>query len=73
VDLLVLSRPGMSPQEAKLCIALFTDGFTDLMGDCTSVKAPIQFGAGSFGAASAIAMKVRKLRAKQDLSGLHPW
>jgi hypothetical protein len=67
VDLLAITRPGMNTQEANLCIGLFTDGFTDLIGDCTSVNAAIQFGAGSFGAASPVAMKARELRAKQDL------
>ncbi len=67
VDLLAIARPGMTTQESNLCIALFTDGFTDLIGDCTSVNAAIQFGATSFGAASPVAMKARELRAKQDL------
>jgi hypothetical protein len=67
VDLLALTRPGMNTQEANLCIGLFTDGFTDLIGDCTTVNAAIQFGSNSFGAASPVAMKARELRAKQDL------
>jgi hypothetical protein len=67
VDLLAITRPGMSTQQSNLCIALFTDGFTDLIGDCTSVNAAIQFGSSSYGAASPVAMKARELRAKQDL------
>jgi len=67
VDLLAITKPGMNTQEANLCIALFTDGFTDLIGDCTSVNAAIQFGSSSFGAASPVAMTARDLRAKQDL------
>lgn len=67
VDLLAITRPGMNTQEANLCIGLFTDGFTDLIGDCTSVNAAIQFGSSSSGAASPVAMKARELRAKQDL------
>jgi hypothetical protein len=67
VDLLAVTRPGMDTQEANLCIALYTDGFTDLIGDCTSVNGAIQFASSSFGAASPVAMKARELRSKQDL------
>jgi hypothetical protein len=61
VDLLDITR------ESNLCIGLFTDGFTDLIGDCTSVNAAIQFGSSSSGAYSPVARKARELHAKQDL------
>lgn len=67
VDLLAVTKPGMSTQQANLCLALYTDGFTDLIGDCTSVNSAIQFASSSSGAASAVAMKARELRAQQDL------
>ncbi|HLK17815.1 MAG TPA: hypothetical protein VKT81_02630 [Bryobacteraceae bacterium] len=67
VDLLAVTKPGMNTQQANLCIALYTDGFTDLVGDCTTVNSALQFGSNSAGAASAIAMKARDLRAQQDL------
>ena len=67
VDLLAMGQPGINPQEANICIGLFTDGFTDVIGDCTSVEAAIQFGASSSGPASSVAMKARELRAQKDL------
>jgi hypothetical protein len=67
VDLISMGQPGINPQEANVCIGLFTDGFTDVVGDCTSVQAAIQFGASSSGPASSVAMKARELRAQKDL------
>jgi hypothetical protein len=65
VDLLEMAPPG-SP-EANICIGLFTDGFTDLIGDCTSVQAAIQFGVSSFGPGSSVAIEARQLRAQEDI------
>jgi hypothetical protein len=67
VDVIEMAQPGMNPQEANVCIALFTDGFTDIIGDCTSVNAAIQFGASSSGPESSVAMKGRQLRAQEDI------
>jgi hypothetical protein len=66
VDLLALGQSGINPQAANVCIALFTDGFTDVIGDCTSVPAAIEFGMSSSGPASSIAMTAQQLRAQQD-------
>jgi hypothetical protein len=67
VDLIEMAQPGMSSPVANVCIALFTDGFTDLFGDCTSVYAAVQFGASSAGPESSVAMKGRQLRAQEDI------
>lgn len=67
VDLITAGHAGLNPQASNVCIGLFTDGFTDLIGDCTSVHTAIQFGAGSSGPASSVAMKAQLLRAHQDL------
>jgi hypothetical protein len=67
VDLLQMAQPGSNSPEANICIALFTDGFTDLAGDCTSVQAAIQFGASSSGPGSSVAMLARRLRAQEDI------
>jgi hypothetical protein len=67
VDMLALGQSGINPQAANVCIALFTDGFTDVIGDCTSVPAAIEFGMSSAGPASSIALKAQQLRAQQDL------
>ncbi len=67
VDLLTMGQAGMNSPDANVCIALFTDGLTDVIGDCTSVQAAIQFGASSSGPESGVAMKGRQLRAQQDI------
>src|SRR5580658_5740505 len=67
VDLLEMAPPGMNSPEANVCIGLFTDGFTDLAGDCTSVQAAVQFGVSSSGPGSSVAMQARKLRAQEDI------
>ncbi len=67
VDLVTAGQAGTNPQAANVCIGLFTDGFTDVIGDCTSVHTAIQFGIGSGGAASSLSMKAQQLRAQQDL------
>lgn len=67
VDILTMGQPGMNSPEANVCVGLFTDGFTDVIGDCTSVYAAVQFGAGSSGPESSVAMKGRELRAEQDI------
>ncbi len=68
VDLLTLGgAPGTSPRAANVCIGLFTDGLTDVMGDCTSVQSAIQFGLVSAGPASPVALRAQQLRAGQDL------
>lgn len=68
VDLITVSTaPGASAQAANVCLGLFTDGFTDLAGDCTSVSAAIQFSLNSGGPASALGLKARQLRAQEDL------
>lgn len=53
--------------QRDVCLAIFTDGFTDVAGDCTSVQSAVQFGLSSAGAASAVALRAQQLRAKQDL------
>lgn len=65
VDLLEMAPPGSS--EANICIGLFTDGFTDLAGDCTSVHAAIQFGVSSAGPGSSVAIEARQLREQEDI------
>jgi hypothetical protein len=67
VDLLSMAPPGMNSPEANICMGLFTDGFTDLIGDCTSVQAAVQFGASSPGPGSSVAMQARELRAQEDI------
>jgi hypothetical protein len=67
VDLLQMAAPGVNSPEANVCMGLFTDGFTDLIGDCTSVQAAIQFGPSSSGPGSGVAMQARELRAQQDI------
>jgi hypothetical protein len=67
LDLVTAGQAGMNPHAANVCIGLFTDGFTDVIGDCTSVHTAIQFGVGSGGAASSLSMKAQQLRAQQDL------
>jgi hypothetical protein len=67
VDLLSMAPPGMNSPEANICMGLFTDGFTDLIGDCTSVQAAVQFGASSSGPGSSVAMQARELRAQEDI------
>jgi hypothetical protein len=67
VDVLAMGQPGINPQAANVCVALFTDGFTDVIGDCTSVLVAIQFGVSSGGPASAVALKAQQLRAHNDL------
>lgn len=60
VDLITTAQP-------NVCLAIFTDGFTDLAGDCTSVHSAIQFGLSSAGPASAVALRAQQLRAQQDI------
>jgi hypothetical protein len=67
VDLVTAGQAGINPQAANVCIGLFTDGFTDVIGDCTSVQAAIQFGLASSGPASSVGMKAQQLRAQQDV------
>jgi hypothetical protein len=66
VDLVEVGYPGTNPQVANLCIGLFTDGFTDVIGDCASVHAAVEPSASS-GAAPSLAMQGRELRSQQDL------
>lgn len=65
VDLVEVGSPGTNPQAANLCIGLFTDGFTDVIGDCSSVQAAV--GQASPEPASSLAMQARQLRSQQDL------
>jgi hypothetical protein len=67
VDILTMGQPGINPQAANVCIALFTDGFTDIIGDCTSVPAAVEFSVSSAGPGSSVGMKAQQLRAQQDL------
>ncbi len=67
VDLLQMVPPGTNSPEANVCLGLFTDGFTDLIGDCTSVQAAIQFGASSSGPGSGVVIEARQLRAQEDI------
>ncbi len=60
LDLITTAQP-------NVCLGLFTDGFTDVIGDCTSVHSAIQFGQSSAGAVSAVALKAQQLRSQQDL------
>jgi hypothetical protein len=53
--------------QPSICIGMFTDGGTDLGGDCTSVATAIQFGAQTGSPMSAVAMTAQQLRAAQDL------
>jgi hypothetical protein len=57
LDLVTITeKNAMNQAAATVCIGLFTDGFTDLIGDCTSVQSAAQFGPTSGGAASAIGL-----------------
>jgi len=67
VDLIETGQPGANARAANVCLALFTDGFTDLIGDCSSVHAAVEFGQMSGGAASAVALKAQQLRAQEDI------
>jgi hypothetical protein len=68
VDLVTFnSEAGGNPQAANVCIGLFTDGMTDVIGDCTSVQAAIQFGLVSAGPASPVGLKAQQLRTEEDL------
>jgi len=53
--------------QPSLCIGFFTDGGTDLAGDCTSVATAIQFGAQTGSPMTAVAMTAQQLRTAQDL------
>jgi hypothetical protein len=67
VDLITLGQAGMNSKEANVCIGLFTDGFTDLIGDCTSVPAAIQFGVATSGPGTSLVLQAQQLRAHQEL------
>ena len=66
VDIIEVAQPGMNSPAANVCIGLFTDGFTDLIGDCTSVHAAIQFGAATSGPGSSLAITAQQLRTQKD-------
>ena len=53
--------------QPSICIGFFTDGGTDLAGDCTSVTTAIQFGATTGNPMSPVAMTAQQLRVAQDL------
>jgi hypothetical protein len=67
VDLITMGQAGMNSKEANVCIGLFTDGLTDLIGDCTSVTAAIQFGVATSGPGTSLVLTAQQLRAHQDL------
>jgi hypothetical protein len=67
VDLISMGQAGMNSKYANVCIGLFTDGFTDLIGDCTSVQAAIQFGVATSGPGTSLVLQAQQLRAHQDL------
>jgi hypothetical protein len=64
---LVEAGNSTNPQAANLCIGLFTDGFTDVIGDCASVHAAVEPGPASSGAAASLATQGQLLRSQQDL------
>jgi len=66
-DVDIISDESTKSGGTDVCVALFTDGFTDLAGDCTSVHAAIEFSSTAPGAGSAFALQAQQLRAKQDL------
>jgi hypothetical protein len=65
VDLVEAGNSGTNPPVANLCIGLFTDGFTDVIGDCSSVQSAV--GPASPEASSSLAMQAQQLRSQQDL------
>jgi len=67
VDLIEAGQPGINAQTANICIGLFTDGFTDIIGDCTTVHGAVEFGAVTGTSASSLALKAQQLRSQQDL------
>ena len=66
VDLVAMGQSHNSSKPADVCAGLFTDGFTNVIGDCTSVNSAVQFWSTS-AAATPVILKAQQLRAHQDL------
>jgi hypothetical protein len=66
VDLVSMPASKNDSHPANVCAGLFTDGFTNVAGDCTSVNSAVQFWSSS-AVATPVVIKARELRAQQDL------
>lgn len=66
VDLVSMPASKNASHPANVCAGFFTDGFTNIAGDCTSVNSAVQFWSTS-AVATPVVIKARELRAQQDL------
>lgn len=66
VDLVSMPASKNDSHPANFCAGFFTDGATNVAGDCTSVNSAVQFWSTS-AVATPVVVKARELRAQQDL------